>query len=64
MSSSRDDDDDRVYLTPNGPDEKRSLEAKFAKICNGYERSNVQVRCNSSSPHRSLGILVFFYVLS
>eukprot|EP00913_Durusdinium_trenchii_P032882 g30782.t1 len=42
MSSSRDDDDDRVYLTPNGPDEKRSLEAKFAKICNGYERSNVQ----------------------
>ncbi|CAK9047188.1 unnamed protein product, partial [Durusdinium trenchii] len=43
MSSSRDDDDDRVYLTPNGPDEKRSLEAKFAKICNGYERSNVQV---------------------
>ena len=51
MCSSRDDEDDRVYLTPNGPDEKKVLESKFAKICNGYVRSNVQVGPTTAKRH-------------
>lgn len=43
MCSSRDDEDDRVYLTPNGENEKRTLEAKFEKISNGQIREGVQV---------------------
>lgn len=43
MCSSRDGDDDRVYLTPNGENEKKSLEAKFEKICNGQIREGAQV---------------------
>ena len=43
MCSSRDDEDDRVYLTPNGENEKKSLEAKFEKICNGQIRDGAQV---------------------
>lgn len=30
MSSSRDDDDDRVYITPSGPEQLKVLENKFA----------------------------------
>ncbi|CAJ1387905.1 unnamed protein product [Effrenium voratum] len=43
MCSIRDDEDDRVYISPNGPDEKKLLEAKFAKICGGHVRFGVQV---------------------
>eukprot|EP00438_Fugacium_kawagutii_P011431 Skav235904 [mRNA] locus=scaffold256:178279:188756:+ [translate_table: standard] len=43
MCSSRDDEDDRVYLTPNGENEKKILEAKFEKISNGHFREGVQV---------------------
>lgn len=43
MCSSRDEEDDRVYITPNGSDEIKILEAKFAKICQGHVRFGVQV---------------------
>eukprot|EP00435_Cladocopium_sp_Y103_P045924 s341_g13.t1 len=43
MCSSRDDDDDRVYLTPNGESEKKALEAKFQRVCHGLVREGVQV---------------------
>ena len=32
MTSTRDGEDDRVYITPNGPAEQKILEYKFAKI--------------------------------
>lgn len=35
MCSSRDEEDDRVYITPNGSDEIKILEAKFAKCLGG-----------------------------
>ena len=32
MTSTRDGEDDRVYITPNGPAEQKILEYKFAKL--------------------------------
>lgn len=43
MCSTRDEEDDRVYITPNGSDETKLLETKFAKICQGHVRFGVQV---------------------
>lgn len=43
MCSTRDDDDDRVYLTPNGENEKKALEAKFQRVSHGLVREGVQV---------------------
>jgi len=43
MCSTRDEEDDRVYITPNGSDETKLLETKFAKICQGQVRFGVQV---------------------
>lgn len=31
MCSTRDEEDDRVYITPNGLEEAKLLEAKFAR---------------------------------
>lgn len=42
MCSTRDDDDDRVYLTPNGENEKKALEAKFQRVSHGLVREGVQ----------------------
>ena len=42
MCSTRDDDDDRVYLTPNGETEKKALEAKFQRVSHGLVREGVQ----------------------
>ena len=35
MCSSRDEEDDRVYITPNGNDETKILESKFARRLGG-----------------------------
>ncbi|CAE7657627.1 unnamed protein product [Symbiodinium necroappetens] len=43
MTSTRDGDDDRVYITPNGPAEQKILENKFSKICQGKFRAGAQV---------------------
>jgi len=43
MTSTRDGEDDRVYITPNGPAEQKILEYKFAKICQGKFRTGAQV---------------------
>ncbi|CAE7815071.1 Afg1l, partial [Symbiodinium microadriaticum] len=43
MTSTCDGEDDRVYITPNGPAEQKLLESKFAKICQGKFRTGAQV---------------------
>ncbi|CAE7463951.1 Afg1l [Symbiodinium sp. CCMP2456] len=43
MTSTRDGEDDRVYITPNGSAEQKILEYKFAKICQGKFRTGAQV---------------------
>eukprot|EP00439_Symbiodinium_sp_Y106_P006344 s2510_g1.t1 len=43
MTSTRDGEDDRVFITPNGPAEQKILEYKFAKICQGKFRTGAQV---------------------
>jgi len=43
MTSVRNGDDDRVYITPNGEEERKLLEYKFAKICQGRVLTGAQV---------------------
>jgi len=43
MISSHDDEDDRVYIHPNGPEEKKMLERKFHRLCKGFTLNGAQV---------------------
>ena len=43
MTATRNGEDDRVYITPNGREERKILEYKFAKICQGKIRTGAQI---------------------
>lgn len=43
MISTQDGEDDRVYISPNGEAEKKTLEAKFARICQGNVLTGAQI---------------------
>lgn len=38
-----DEEDDRVYITPNGPEERKMLERKFFRICQGKVRTSLNL---------------------
>lgn len=43
MISTSDGEDDRVYICPNGPEEQKLMQHKFAKICQGSVLTGAQV---------------------
>eukprot|EP00928_Gymnodinium_smaydae_P093890 TRINITY_DN7824_c0_g1_i1.p1 TRINITY_DN7824_c0_g1~~TRINITY_DN7824_c0_g1_i1.p1 ORF type:complete len:598 (-),score=159.47 TRINITY_DN7824_c0_g1_i1:42-1784(-) len=51
MISTQDGEDDRVYIHPNGQDEQRILEYKFAKICGGHVLSSAQIETQGRKIH-------------
>lgn len=51
MISTQEGEDDRVYIHPNGQDEKRLLEYKFAKICGGHVVTSAEIETQGRRIH-------------
>jgi len=51
MISTQEGEDDRVYIHPNGPAEKKILEYKFAKICGGAVLTSAEIETQGRRIH-------------
>merc|ERR1719265_239895 len=57
LISTADDEDDRVYIYPNGTEEKSMMERKFYRICQSRVQTGVQLEAQGRKVHvRKCGI--------